>query len=137
MTLFYVLLALTIILFLGFRRRAMAGVSSITPLELATALDEGAPWVVVDVRPHIYFEQGWIPGSVNWPLEEIAASLDRAAPWKERRLVLVCHSGMTAVPAVRRLKANGFADVVNLRGGVQGWRKVTGGASWNTPEDTQ
>ena len=54
--------------------------------------------------------------------------------WKGRRIVFVCHSGFESQSAVRLLLKNGYDDVVNLQGGIVGWRKATGGAGWITPE---
>lgn len=128
------LLGVSFVLWLWYRRRLLGKVPTIRPMTLAQGMDAGEDWVVVDVRPRAYYEQGWIPGSVNWPLEALASSLERAEAWRGRRIVVVCHSGMGSRSAVRRLMKNGHTDVVILQGGVVGWRKATGGASWLTQE---
>ena len=93
MKLLFMLIGVTIVLWMFFRRRITGHVPAIKPSELAEAMDSGANSVVIDVRPRNYFKQGSIPGSVNWPLGEMESSIEKAEKWRGKRLVIVCHSG--------------------------------------------
>ena len=42
--------------------------------------------------------------------------------FKDKVVITCCESGMRSGAAARVLKAQGFANVVNLRGGLQAWR---------------
>ncbi len=55
---------------------------AMTPEELARAVAEGSPPVIVDVRSPQEFRDGHLPGAVNIPLSELegrATELDPAA----------------------------------------------------------
>jgi rhodanese-related sulfurtransferase len=86
--------------------------------------DAGArPPLVVDVRE---------------PNELVAARLDRdvafvplsqfAARWqelpKDRPLLLLCNSGSRSAAATAHLLRNGYADVVNVAGGITAWERA-------------
>ncbi|MCK5147399.1 rhodanese-like domain-containing protein [bacterium] len=130
MKLVYVLIGVTILIWTWFRRRVFASIPMINPSELAEALDNDCDWLLLDMRPGIHFQQGYIPGSVNLPIDKLESSMQQLEAWRERRIVLVCHSGYSSRSAVKYIQSKGFKDVVNLRGGVMAWRKATAGASW-------
>lgn len=72
-------------------------------------LEDGA--VVVDVRSSSEFNSGARPGSVNIPLDQLAArapSLDKAKP-----VILCCASGTRSAMAAGILRKQGFARVLN------------------------
>lgn len=82
--------------------------------DYAAAMHPGAQ--LVDVRQPEELAEGVLPGSVNIPLGELpgrVAELDRA-----RRVVVVCRSGGRSSHAAEWLAGQGFADVVNLVGGM-------------------
>ena len=78
-----------------------------------------APPVVIDVREPWEFAYCRIDGSVSIPLSELArrqGELPHGSP-----LVLVCHHGHRSQHAAMLLKSAGFAQVHNLRGGVESY----------------
>ncbi|MGE8658425.1 MAG: rhodanese-like domain-containing protein [Achromobacter sp.] len=75
--------------------------------------------VWVDVRPAEQFQAGHIAQARSVPaadLEQKAASLPKNKP-----LVVVCDNGRDAARAAAKLRAQGFADVVPLEGGMRAW----------------
>jgi phage shock protein E len=70
---------------------------------------------VVDVRSPAEFADGAYPGAVNIPLPALPARMSELDP-KEKPIVLYCASGARSGQAMRFLKQNGFADVVNAGG---------------------
>jgi rhodanese-related sulfurtransferase len=77
------------------------------------------PPLVIDVREPWEFAHCQIDGSVSIPLSELArrqGELPHGSP-----LVLVCHHGHRSQHAAMLLKGAGFAQVHNLRGGVESY----------------
>ncbi len=76
---------------------------------------------IVDVREPFEYtgELGHIDGAELIPLGNVAQN---AATWdKQAEVVLVCKSGGRSGQATRYFQGNGFARVINLRGGMMGW----------------
>jgi phage shock protein E len=74
------------------------------------ALRKGA--VIIDVRTAHEFDAGKVKGSINIPVDRIAANIERIRSFK-KPLVLCCASGVRSEKAVTILKANGIKDVYN------------------------
>jgi rhodanese-related sulfurtransferase len=96
-------------------------ISRIAPAELhAWRADVARPApVVVDVRERWEYAHCRIDGSLSFPLGELPARLRELPP--ERQLVLVCHHGSRSQNAAQWLAQNGYANVHNLRGGIEAW----------------
>lgn len=78
--------------------------------------------VWVDVRPSEQYQAGHIAQARSVPaaeLEKKAAGLPKNKP-----LVVVCEQGRDASRVVARLKAQGFAEVVALQGGMKAWSQA-------------
>jgi rhodanese-related sulfurtransferase len=75
--------------------------------------------VVIDVREPWEFERCRIEGALSVPLAQLPAR--RALLPEDRDLVLVCHRGSRSQQAALWLAQNGFANLHNLRGGVEAW----------------
>ncbi len=78
--------------------------------KLKAALKKGA--VVIDVRNVNEYDQGRIPGSLNIPVDRIAASTERIRSLN-RPVVFCCSSGSRSGQAVRIMKEKGFNEVYN------------------------
>jgi hydroxyacylglutathione hydrolase len=98
---------------------AAGTVRQFTPTDLAERLRAGDV-AVVDVRAEAEFAAGRLPGAVNIPVGQLPNRLD-AVP-RDRLVVLQCQSGGRSAIAASVLVARGFANVVNLTGGMNGWR---------------
>ncbi len=96
-------------------------IPQLSAVELARwrADDERAALLVVDVREPWEIELCRIDGAVSIPLGEIARRMDELP--RDRPLVLVCHHGGRSQHAATLLAAAGFAEVHNLRGGMDSW----------------
>lgn len=70
---------------------------------------EGAQ--LVDVRSTGEYAASHVPGTVNIPLQEIAARARELDP--ERWVVVACASGTRSAFAARKLKSLGFQKVMN------------------------
>ena len=94
-------------------------VRQLSPADLAERLRTGDV-AVVDVRAESEFAAGRLPGAMNIPVGQLPNRLD-ALP-RDRLVVLQCQSGGRSSIAASVLVARGFANVVNLTGGINGWR---------------
>lgn len=80
--------------------------------------------VILDVRTEKEFKAGHIPGAtlvdINSPdFNEKIAKLD-----KSKTYLVHCAAGGRSAKACKKLEAAGFANLVHLPDGFQGWKKA-------------
>jgi rhodanese-related sulfurtransferase len=94
----------------------------VAPAELHSwlAADRGSV-TVLDVREPWEFSLCRLEGSRHIPLGELPARADELDP--SRPTVVLCHHGVRSLHAALFLERLGFADVANLRGGIDGWAR--------------
>lgn len=97
-------------------------VPEITPLELKERLDSGDSLVLVDVREPFEIAIADLPdhGQHRISVREFAQRYEELDP--EDEVVIYCRSGARSAQATQFLLANGYERVLNLEGGVLGWR---------------
>jgi rhodanese-related sulfurtransferase len=91
----------------------------IDPLGLAAWRRDQAGVQLLDVRESWEREVCFIAGSLHIPLAQIvdrARELSVASP-----LVVYCHHGARSLQAVLWLRQQGFAEALNLSGGIAAW----------------
>ena len=91
-------------------------VPEVTADEGQTLDDAGA--VLLDVRELNEWQAGHVVDAVFVPLGEVAARADELPV--DRRVVVICRSGVRSARATSFLRAQGF-DAVNLAGGMRAW----------------
>jgi phage shock protein E len=74
------------------------------------ALRRGA--IIIDVRTPQEFDQGKVPGSINIPVDRIAANTERIKSMN-RPVVFCCASGMRSSNAASIMKGKGLKEVYN------------------------
>ncbi|MBN8765745.1 MAG: sulfurtransferase [Thiobacillus sp.] len=89
------------------------------PAELATHIQSGHTPVLLDVREPWEWNVCRLPGAILIPMRELPSRLVELH--KEAETVVICHHGVRSYHAARYLEAAGFADVINLAGGVAAW----------------
>ena len=87
------------------------------PPQPVTLLDVREPWEVALCR---------MEGSLHIPLAQLPARLGELDP--DRPTVVICHHGVRSLHAGAFLERQGFGDVVNLRGGIDGWARCVDAA---------
>ncbi len=95
--------------------------SSISATE-AKAIVTKKSHLVIDVRSKGEFSGGKIKGSKNIPLNELGARVSELEKYRDKPILVNCHSGARSRMACSILTSNGFADVTNLSGGVMAWQ---------------
>lgn len=80
------------------------------------------PVSLLDVREPWEFEICRIKGSQLIPMSQLPARLGELDPG--RTTVVICHHGVRSLRAAAYLEHCGFADVVNLSGGIDAWART-------------
>lgn len=96
------------------------GYASISQTEAKKIMDSGAAYTLVDVRTETEYAEGYIPGAVLLPLDDLEAGASHALPDKDRKLLVYCRSGRRSKTASAALAAMGYTDVLDI-GGILDW----------------
>lgn len=96
-------------------------IESITPEEFANRLDEGK---VLDVRKESEYVSEHLDGAVNLPLDTINEQLDMLD--KDQPYFIHCAGGYRSMIFASILKARGFDKLVDVKGGFNAMKNVTG-----------
>jgi len=92
------------------------------------------PFSVVDVRTKEERAVVCIPKSLGIPLDTLMANLDRIP--KDRKVVVVCHSGPRAVIATTVLRMLGYDNAWALNGGIHELADVTAKTAPDSSQNT-
>lgn len=84
-------------------------------------LDRGEDFLLLDCRQPDEYATAKIEGAVLIPMGEIAGRLAELEPWRQKSVVVHCHHGGRSLRVALWLKGQGFADVLNLTGGIDEW----------------
>jgi rhodanese-related sulfurtransferase/glyoxylase-like metal-dependent hydrolase (beta-lactamase superfamily II) len=98
----------------------MSRTERITATAFAEYLESSNADTVIDVRTRQEWDQEHIPGSINLPLNRLAERLDEISA--ADRLIVHCQGGYRSSIATSLLRHNGYQNVVDLVGGLQGWK---------------
>lgn len=89
---------------------------------LARMREAGEFHAVLDVREPWELAICAIDGSINVPMRDLPARLAEVPT--DRPVVVICHHGMRSFQAAVWLRRNGFANVLNLVGGIDAWARA-------------
>jgi molybdopterin/thiamine biosynthesis adenylyltransferase/rhodanese-related sulfurtransferase len=87
--------------------------------ELKRRIDRGENVFILDVRNPEEYQICRLPGSTLLPLPELPKRFGELDAAKE--MVVHCKSGMRSAKAIQFLKAQGFRNLKNLKGGILAW----------------
>ncbi|MGB5835102.1 MAG: rhodanese-like domain-containing protein [Thiohalocapsa sp.] len=96
----------------------------LNPLELVDLLRQSTQVdqpLLLDVREPWEFGICHIDGSRLVPMRQISAALTEFEI--DQPLVVICHHGIRSLQVAQYLEHQGFSQVYNLRGGVDGWAR--------------
>jgi adenylyltransferase/sulfurtransferase len=96
-------------------------VRELTASELKSRLDSGSPVQLIDVREEYEWDIANLGahGAKLIPLGEVAERMSEID--RDAEVVVYCRSGKRSESAIRHLQAQGFTNLVNLRGGINAW----------------
>jgi rhodanese-related sulfurtransferase len=94
-----------------------------TPQDITMLINRGKT-TILDVRDAKEYAEGHLADAKNIPLAELDTRIAELDKFKSRSLIVVCKSGARASSAAAKLAKAGFADVINLDGGIAAWQKA-------------
>ncbi|MCL4275594.1 MAG: hypothetical protein KJZ77_17110 [Anaerolineales bacterium] len=119
----------------GFFVNMPEGFYAINAAKLSEELTGSDLPFIVDVRSQGEWDKdGYIEGSINLPFSDFFANVDQLPADKDARIVILCASGHRGGMVMMALRLMGYTDVVNLGGGLNGWKAagmpVVGVVDW-------
>ena len=104
-------------------------IREIAPEDLAEAIEDGEPWLIVDVREPYEYERVHVPDSVLVPRGLLEGAVEWNSPHRidalcgarDRPVALLCATGARSALAAVVLEQMGFANVANVAGGIELW----------------
>ncbi|MBK8046442.1 MAG: molybdopterin-synthase adenylyltransferase MoeB [Anaerolineales bacterium] len=103
---------------------AKSEISEITSRDLKDWQDQHKPMTLVDIRERDEFVQGHIPDAVFIPRGYLELQIEQHQPDRGAPIVLYCAGGVRSALAARNLKEMGYAHVISLIGGFNGWKNA-------------
>jgi rhodanese-related sulfurtransferase len=94
-------------------------VTDIEPTALAARLAQGDALTVLDVREPWEYDLANLANSTLVPLSTLPSAINRLA--RDAEYVVLCHHGMRSDMAANWMRAQGYAHVLNLVGGIDAW----------------
>jgi len=94
---------------------------TITAAELKAKKDSGEQLYIIDCREQSEYDSVNM-GALLLPLGKIAnGEIDDIEDWKDKEVIIHCHSGMRSMQACMILEQMGFQKTYNLTGGILAW----------------
>ncbi len=97
----------------------------ITVQDLRQKLESGEQFVFIDVREPWEYEEFNL-GARLIPLNTLVNSMYELDEHKDDQIIVHCRSGARSGMAQGLMLANGFKNVLNLKGGVLAWQDAFG-----------
>lgn len=99
-------------------------ITLITAQELSEKLEAGQVTQLIDVRTPAEFQQGTIDGAQNIDFRnsKFTVQFEQAID-KNKPVYIFCRSGRRSAAAAQQLKAIGYTQVYDLKGGYLNWQK--------------
>jgi rhodanese-related sulfurtransferase len=121
-----ILIALTsgAMLFWSFFGNRLRGIREVDHIA-ATQLINHKNALILDVREQSEYDAGHILNSKLIPLGKLKDRIGELEKYRERPIVLVCRSGQRSAAACSLLGKQGFAQALNLNGGIMAWQKAS------------
>ena len=102
-------------------KRRISGLQELPPaLAIPWINDEDA--VIIDISPAADFNKGHIVNARNLPASRLAKPDAEIEKLKNKKLLVVCRTGQTAMGAAASLQKMGAEQVAVLKGGMAAWR---------------
>lgn len=103
--------------FLGMQQLQAA--EGVTVQQALSMNQQGA--LLLDVREASEYAEGHAPKAQLIPLGQLSARLPELAAFKDKPIVVICHSGRRSAKGVKILQEAGFSRVSNTTGGMSAW----------------
>ena len=100
-------------------------VTPVSHIELSKLLDDpdfNNKYVLIDVRTPVEYRMGTIPSSINIPHYDILRDVSLLDAYKNKEMILYCHSGVRAGKVTRLLTTLEYTNLSHLEGDISGWK---------------
>jgi rhodanese-related sulfurtransferase len=114
----FILLLLLILEFIKLKR----GARKLTPHQTVQLINHQKA-MVLDVRNYESFQAGHVVNAISLPINELQDKIKKIEKFKSQPIVIVCATGVEALPAEKLLLQQGF-QVHVLSGGIRAWRNA-------------
>jgi rhodanese-related sulfurtransferase len=101
--------------------RKIQGLTELTPAQAVPWINDPDA-VIVDISPVAEFSKGHIVNARNLQASRLAKPDAEIEKLKDRKLLVVCKSGQSAISAAASLRKMGAGQVAVLKGGMAQWR---------------
>ena len=93
---------------------------NITAEEAKEIMDSSEGYIILDVRTQEEYAQGYIPGAVLFPLDDIEGKAHVVLPDKDQLILIYCRSGNRSKKAAQILVELGYTNIKEF-GGIIDW----------------
>jgi rhodanese-related sulfurtransferase len=101
--------------------RQVRGVRELSPAQAVPWINDPNA-VIVDISPVADFNRGHIVNANNLLPSRLASPDAEVQKLRDKKVLVVCKSGQTAVAAANSLRKLGATEVAVLKGGMAQWR---------------
>lgn len=108
-----------LVVLLIFHESRRAG-RNLTSREMTNLINSGEA-VVLDIRPQKEFSAGHVVDALHIPADKLKERMGELDKYRDKTIVVVCATGMSAGASCTELKKAGFKPA-RLSGGIAGWR---------------
>jgi len=104
-------------------RHVKAEIDEVDAQAARELLESAEPPFLVDVRRRDEWDEGHIPGATHIPRGSLESRIEKAAPDRDRPILVYCSVGERSAFAARTLGEMGYEDVTSLAGGFTDWKR--------------
>ncbi|WGK68969.1 rhodanese-like domain-containing protein [Candidatus Haliotispira prima] len=105
-------------------------IPSLNAQECLDMIGPGSEVLLLDVRRAEEYAEASIPGSMHLELAEILnGKWADLLPYKDKGIILQCHSGVRSLEAARYLAAQDFRKLWNMEGGILAYQELCDNSS--------
>lgn len=115
-----IFLAVLLCFFTASCGRSKDEINKITPQEAKQMMDDGEPYILLDVRTQVEHNLKYIDGSIVIPHKELEERAPDELPDKNARILIYCATGVRSETASRILSDMGYTNVYDF-GGIDNW----------------
>ena len=101
--------------------RQVRGVRELSPAQAVPWINDPDA-VIVDISPVADFNRGHIVDALNVLPSRLASPDAEVEKMRDKKILVVCKSGQSAVAAANSLRKLGASEVAVLKGGMAQWR---------------
>jgi rhodanese-related sulfurtransferase len=94
------------------------------PTQVKDWLDKHEDMLLLDCRRQNEWDTARIEGAKLIPVQDLDARVGEISEYKNRRVVIHCHSGVRSMNATAILRKHGFANVHSMAGGISAWSMI-------------